>query len=62
MDAAGSSETLVPIGLYQYTRLAYIIVTVQKLFLIYPEDGGTKILQNLDACVTIHIASYSGRQ
>jgi len=62
MDAAGSSETLVPTGLYQYTRLAYIFMAVQKLFLVYPEDGDTNLLQNFDASVTNHTASYSRKQ
>jgi hypothetical protein len=62
MDAAGSSETLVPISLYEYTRRAYIFMAVQKLFLIYPEDGGTKFLQNFDARVTVHMASCSSRE
>jgi len=61
IDAAGFSETLVPIDPYEYTRRAYIFMAIQKLFLVYPEDGGTKLLQNFDASVTTHIALYSRR-
>jgi hypothetical protein len=33
-------------------------MTGRKIFLVYPEDGGTKLLQTFGAYVTIHMALY----